>query len=352
MMYLNSKNKTIGMDQNDFNDIFIPRYKSLIFITCKRWGLDYFYQDRDELLQIGLLALWDAYTNYNKKKGATIRTFIINTIWYHLHDNKYLSQGYTYKTRAQFNRALRGEYKDGTTLPSFCDSDSILNLSIPSDKYLVENTHDLDILMSTLNARESYYINSLLSGKNIKEIAEIERLSSERVKQVINGAKKKMESVRLNDEEALRNPKNKMFQKLIKSKSKNECSDIEHIGDPIKLIVEADIEKPKGKMFQKLIKSKSKTECSKKEHISDLIKISKTKQDCNSFENLPEEDRRFYDILVKSDLDLNDLSVKESTIVIYLLEGKKISFIMSKFKRSRRYILNRLETVIANIKDQ
>ncbi len=324
-MYISKKVKSIKKNEDDFNNSFIPRYKPLIFITCTKKGLDYFYHDRDELFQIGLVALWDAYINFDEERGANIRTFVINTINYYLQNNKSFSQGFTASTRARFNRILSGKSKNYTPLPKFSSIDDV-NIQSPSKDEDIEYWHDVDTLTATLNNREEFFIRCLLSGESYSEIAERECLSRERVKQIAISAKTKIKHNMEIDGEIKQSKAN--AELYLKITTPKETMLPENPSREITPTANSKSEDCVNEMANK-----------KNKPLSCLT--LKEKHDA-----LPEEEKEYIENLNKINLDLRSLAPVDRIIVEYLFERRKFSYIANKFGKSRSCVIDRLDCII------
>ena len=182
-------NSFLGKSENSATDIFedlvseylpILKVRASYFAKC---GADY-----DELLQEGMMALYNAYTHYNESKNASFKTFALHCI-----NNRMISY-------------LRSN--DKNTLPlensislSEDDFDSILPKEISSrlDPQLIFEDYESfekskQQFFSVLSEYEKDILRLYLSGHSCKDIAKELSVSYKSADNAIQRIKRKLKN--------------------------------------------------------------------------------------------------------------------------------------------------------------
>lgn len=163
------------MNKQSFQDIF-QQYEKLIKNQIKALSI---YKNHDEFYQIGLIALWKAYTNYDERKGkfsAYAYITVRGNMLEQLRKESQYEERFSVDTRTLQNRE-NDQYFDK-----------------PLDKELFES-----YLVSLTEKQKTWAIEAILHGKTIPEIAKEYGATVEAVKSWRKEALKKLRKQALSE---------------------------------------------------------------------------------------------------------------------------------------------------------
>lgn len=160
----------------EFVEVILPKYKHLIMITAKRMGVWRNFP-KDELNQIGVIAIWTAYVNHDETKSS-LKTYIIKNIrWSFLNGSGEMG-GFS---QGEINTLKR----QGEGKPSVVSIDEYDYVSTPSlEKEASFNVYMEELYQKT-NPLERSVIHYLCEGLRPKEISGILDIDYDEIKDII-----------------------------------------------------------------------------------------------------------------------------------------------------------------------
>ncbi|WP_080843882.1 sigma-70 family RNA polymerase sigma factor [Cytobacillus gottheilii] len=153
----------------DSFEMVIKQYEPLLYKLMNTLNI---YQDRDEFYQLGLISLWEAWSNFDSSKG------------------KFISYAYPY-IRGRFLQELKKviQKQQQHTYPDAEYMESIKDSTIPHSLELLNILPYCECL--TVKQRK-WVIYTFIQGLSVQQIADQESVSVSAVKQWRTGAKKEL----------------------------------------------------------------------------------------------------------------------------------------------------------------